>query len=206
MTTTDLVRYERACPLALRQMPPQLRHARSGEAPARDRMLTPAVEVEGRGWMKPRQGGLWTSTYEPGGGHLSAWAQWCLSEEFGINRADPVWTDCYVLRPMLARVVRIDSYDDLAWLVERCPGGALLPGRGREFPDWMAVARIADAVHLTEQGQWATRLSHPYNLYGWDCESTLWFRWMFDDVRALGPQRVVAEDPWWADGDEQEAA
>lgn len=193
--TTDLVRYAHASPLELRLMPPQLRHSPDA-APARDRMLTPVVELHP--WIKPRHGGLWTSTWKPGGGLLSAWAQWCLSEEFGVERVHPVWKGCYVLQPVIARVVRIDSYADLAWLVDRCPSEREHE-LDRMYPDWMAVARIADAVHLTDRGQWATRLSHPLNLYGWDCESTLWFRWMFDDVRALEPQRIVAEDPWWED-------
>lgn len=30
-------------------------------------------------------------------------------------------------------------------------------------------------MHLTSEGQWRTRMSSP-SLYGWDCESTLFFR------------------------------
>lgn len=30
-----------------------------------------------------------------------------------------------------------------------------------------------ECIHLTESGQWNTRLTRPLNLYGWDCESIL---------------------------------
>lgn len=48
-----------------------------------------------------------------------------------------------------------------------------------------AIAKKYDAVHLTSEGQWRTRHSTP-NLYGWDCESTLWLRWKFEKVEYIG--------------------
>lgn len=56
---------------------------------------------------------------------------------------------------------------------------------------WLKFSEMAkqfDGMHLTDNGQWATRLP-PFdspNLYGWDCESTLWFRWAFDKVEDGG--------------------
>jgi len=41
------------------------------------------------------------------------------------------------------------------------------------FPDYEECATRYDAIHLTDRGQWATRMTHPKNLYGWDCESVL---------------------------------
>jgi hypothetical protein len=149
---------------------------------------------------KPR-GGLWTSTWheEYGGG----WVQWCLSEEFECDRSDPTWPKCWLLDPAPdARVYTIDSYADLQALVDRFPHRYDYEDRGFGAhvdlqPRWLSVAEHYDGVHLTDAGQWATRLSHPLNLYGWDCESTLWFRWSFERVEYLGPRTFKAADPWW---------
>ena len=35
------------------------------------------------------------------------------------------------------------------------------------------AADSVDGIYLTEQRRWATRLSFPRSLYGWDCESIL---------------------------------
>lgn len=139
-------------------------------------------------WTKP-DGGMWTSTYHPGLG--SGWVQWCLGEEF----AGPEF-NCWRLRPDPgSRVYVIDTYDDLAALVEEYPNEHDPHWRGLDkAPHWRRVAAHYDAVHLTEEGQWATRLTHPYNLYGWDCESTLWLDWRFIDVEHLGVRSFARED------------
>lgn len=139
---------------------------------------------------KPR-GGLWTSTLS--GEQGSAWVQWCLSEGFDCDREDPTWPSCWGLDPdPQARIVVIDSYGDLRGLClkygrthtfgEDADGGPFHD----TYPDWTLLAEHYDAVHMTEEGQWATRLSEPLNLYGWDCESTLWLRWAFTSVKLLG--------------------
>ena len=48
-----------------------------------------------------------------------------------------------------------------------------------------------DAVYLTEEGQGATRLSYPVDLYGWDVPSILWLRWMFDRVEPVRRRRAA---------------
>ena len=95
----------------------------------------------------------------------------------------------------------IDSYADLQTLC-RMYGRTETFGEDSKygpfhdtFPDWSLVAERYDGVHLTDEGQWATRLSHPLNLYGWDCESTLWLRWVFDSVEELG-RRTFEAEPW----------
>ncbi len=47
------------------------------------------------------------------------------------------------------------------------------------------MARDYDGLHLTEKGQWDTHMGRT-NLYGWDMESTLWFKWPGGVVRPLG--------------------
>lgn len=155
--------------------------------------------------MKP-VGGLWTSTFDERYG--SGWVQWCLAEEFGRSRGDPVFP-IWTLDPNPeARVYEVDSYADLEALHERY-GDFAPPPRSRlpifdlshfgvPWLDWHRIAEDFDAVHLTEEGQWATRLTAPLNLYGWDCESTLWLRWAFVCTRDLGPMSYEApRDPWW---------
>jgi hypothetical protein len=53
--------------------------------------------------------------------------------------------------------------------------------------DFEKLAQDYDAMHLTKRGQIETRFSYDVNLWGgWDCESTVWFRWVFAEVRWLG--------------------
>jgi hypothetical protein len=154
-------------------------------------MLRP-IEERLCGWVKPR-GGFWTSSLTDTG--RSGWIDWCLSEgyqgpEFDLWHLDP---------DPDARVYTIDTYDDLLRLGNRYPPvcdherecDRLSLGSG---VGWRQVATDYDAVRVTEEGQWATRLSHPFNLYGWDCEATVWFRWRFTAVRHLGIQRFEHEE------------
>ncbi len=128
-------------------------------------------------WRKPAVGtGLWTSTFKSG--RTSAWA------ESGLARG----RYAFVLHPdSAARVRTIHGLPDLERLLKRY--------RRTDFGqrDWLAdfgyldYARLAqdvDALHLTERGQRQTRLTIP-DLYGWDTESTLWFRWCFSAVERI---------------------
>lgn len=54
-----------------------------------------------------------------------------------------------------------------------------------EYPDFELLAKHFDVIHLTENGQYETRLNHP-DLYGWDCESSLWLNWAVEKVEDLG--------------------
>ena len=51
-------------------------------------------------------------------------------------------------------------------------------------PDFEQLAIDYDGVHITESGESATRHTEP-GLYGWDCESTVWFRWAFSNVQKI---------------------
>lgn len=157
--------------------------------------MQPVLAVD-RVWVKPRAGGLWTSSYSSECG--SAWVQWCIEERVVADCAEGAgsWPECWLLEPHAdARICEIDSFDDL-----RRP--CLCYGRPQDdsphastYLDWSLLAEHFDAVHLTEEGEWATRLSAPYDLYGWDCESTLWFRAAFD-ATPLGARtwRIAAEE------------
>lgn len=132
-------------------------------------------------YVKP-SGGLWTSTYDER--HGSGWVQWCLDEEYSLPKAG-LW-QCTLLHPSpTARVYEIDTLADLKRLLRTFGENTLGAGLRFGYPDFEAVAREFDAIHLTDAGQWATRYSEP-SLYGWDCESTLWLRWVFASVEEIG--------------------
>jgi hypothetical protein len=134
------------------------------------------------GWVKPGGWGLWTSSLaldvEGGPWSVSEWARWCHSEEF--------WTgprSLWLLTPQAtSRIVQIDSADDLDVLHS-------VYGRPSSYHesvlDWHALAADYDGVNLTDDGMWRTRFTSP-GTYGWDCESTVWFRWAFDHVHRSG--------------------
>lgn len=127
----------------------QLRHY--GAATYDPAKFRPVVDSQR---MKPT-GGLWTSPIETHYG----WKEWCEAENFGNLSA---WFDI----TFTGTVLVIDTEADLAQL----PWVAL--GRHYALPLFQPLLlRGIDAVHLTEQGQEATRFSLPRNLYGWDCET-----------------------------------
>lgn len=123
-------------------------------------------------------GGLWTSTLVD---NSSAWVDWCRDENFG----EPDKMNWFVLHPKQdARVYVINTLSDLRRLIARYPHPdreQQIYGRMFGYVDFPRIALDYDAVHLTDAGQQATRHSEP-SLYGWDCESTLWFRWQFTEV------------------------
>lgn len=140
--------------------------------------------VQNRMFVKPLYG-LWTSTYD---GQSSAWVDWCRDEQFG----DPDACSWFLLQPNKdARVYVVDTQADLTALVARYPDPTL-PAQFRKTMtalDFEAISRDYDAVHLTHGGQVATRMSTP-SLYGWDCESTVWFHWRFTSVEKVAAALV----------------
>lgn len=181
----------------MHNLKPQL-HAPRGPEPFGQDGFRP-VEMSENNYpsVKPASGGLWTSTYL--GPQGSDWIQWCMSESFYIDQKDPRTENPWLLVPAVdARVYEIDSYSDLATLCKR--HGHRYDSKGLDYtkPNWSSISEEYDAVHLTARGETATRLSLPLDLYGWDCESTLWFRWKFDTVTPLGPRRWEPyANAWW---------
>jgi hypothetical protein len=135
-------------------------------------------------------GGFWTSTYL--GSELgSSWAQWCLEETFGYGEkgAFPSWlvipspdVSCYV----------IETYEDLDILMNKYRR-RIHPNIDIYTLDWIKLSKEYDCIQLTEAGQWNTRLTMPYNLYGWDCESTIWLNWKIESIIPLGTQNFILD-------------
>lgn len=120
---------------------------------------------------------LWTSPEAEDGG-WGGWFEWCKAEEFKRGYEDKrVWR----LRLAAgAKMYKIDCMSDLQQLI------ALYRFEPRLEPqmagiylslDWRDAARDFEGVWLTDEGQWATRMTGPDmpSLYGWDCETVLMF-------------------------------
>ncbi len=142
-------------------------------------------------------GGLWTSTWQPKW-QTSGWVEWCRHEW-------PSWLEgrvwALLTPPADARIARVDTLADLRALHTRygyLPDALARAGISHDWYRALDFARMAtdgyDGIHLTERGQWATHLSEP-NLYGWDCECTLWLRWGFTRVREIAPVAAPPEEP-----------
>lgn len=128
--------------------------------------------IRNYGFIKPN-GGLWTSTLN---GDSSDWIRWCEDNEFRVPGKWRGWT----LKPVdHARIYRVDSVSSATWLFSQYATDLRVPFW---LLDFEAVAWEWDAIHLTVKGEIVTRMMQPITFYGWDCESTLWFRWMFTSV------------------------
>ncbi len=141
--------------------------------------IIPHVEpVRNECWIKPKLGsGLWTSTYR---NNSSDWVE--TPKGMALYEPEDNW---FLLEPYpAARILTIDTAADLQNLLREFAQFPAWSTRTR-YPDFERLAQHYDALHLTEDGQERTRLSHPHSLYGWDSESTLWFRWCFTSCRRI---------------------
>lgn len=142
--------------------------------------------VNRRDWQKPT-GGLWTSTWNAEN-KQSDWLEWCMSEDFD----NPLEKSKWLLTPRPdCRIYTIDSLADLLHCIHSeygypCSYNDIFAGMyDRYYIDFERMAQDYDAIHLTARGNAETHLSFPNDLNGWDVESTLWFRWCFDEVKLV---------------------
>jgi hypothetical protein len=137
---------------------------------------------------KPR-GGLWTSTYIREIG--SDWIQ--RGREMSLI-PDPVRG--FICHPAAdARIFTIDGVNDLLELLKHYERPPIIPGITMFASiDFDRIREDFDAIHLTEEGQWRTRLPGLFSnddcfapsLSGWDCESTICMNCKFDRIEDLG--------------------
>lgn len=126
--------------------------------------------------MKPASY-LWTSTYTPDKPQMSDWLRLCHDAEHDWPPASMT-----VIEVALANVYTIDSKHDLDRFMTRAvPIRETDRGRPPETltdydVNWTETTKAwgADALRVTEEGHWETRLSRPFSTYSWDCESTAW--------------------------------
>lgn len=128
---------------------------------------------------KPRSGGLWTSTYIDKG---SAWVETVkLINYSGRQPSDMNW---YIIYPKeQLKVFEIDCIEDCEKLYDQygLDNSDFPQELAMRMIDFERIQRDYDCIHLTRRGQFETHnpLRYP-NLNGWDCESTIWFRWCFE--------------------------
>ncbi len=141
--------------------------------------------IKNNNFIKPL-GGLWTSTYNSIFG--SDWVQYSLKTG-GILVPETDYWNGYLLIPKSdIKLYEVNSYEDLEWLVNKykikvkLKNYSLYAPRIDETIDFEKMQSHWDGIHLTKQGVIETKKSYPYNLDGWDVESTIWFRWMFANV------------------------
>jgi len=131
------------------------------------------------GWVKPTAGtGLWTATVtgrnEHGHPVDSGWLEY-RRDEMADDITGTLLTE--ILPQRDARILLIDDQQHLIDLVSAFPAHYRW-NSDEQYPDWVGLAAAGwDAVHLTDRGQWKTRIPDTGpNLYGWDIESVLWLR------------------------------
>lgn len=118
-------------------------------------------------------GGLWTSTWIPET-HGSSWTHYAASQPHFIRCDQRTW---HLLTPSPdARVFTINgrrNLDKLYQLYKKRDGSL----------HFEAMAVNYDALHLTNEGI-AANYEHEL-VEDWSCESTVWFRWCFENVRRI---------------------
>ncbi len=158
-----------------RAFPPQLY---AGDRERLDRTVWP-VRNDPQRLGKPR-GGFWTSTYDRDYG--SAWVSWCVAYRYN-DPLDLHWTVLHVRQS--ARIAVIDSADTLAGFIEQYPR-ILRQRRGLDFE---LLSQDYDGLHLTTGGYIDTHSGRSaLRLLGWDCESTVWFKWVFSRTQQITPR------------------
>lgn len=132
-------------------------------------------------------GGMWTSTYTPDQEHDCDWIQWCSGA--GFYSGDHKW----LLEPKEdLDVLVIDSLKDLKTVASVYTKDTYKGSPASKIPktvfDFETMAEDFDAIRLTKEGQYETRLtgSEDPDFYGWDSESVLNFRWNWSDAEHLG--------------------
>lgn len=140
------------------------------------------------GWHKPTPlTGMWTSTY----GNPQDWLSWCLSE--GYHHSDkPYAHQSYWLLDVDidAHIFHVSDRSALVFLLEKYGTDDVDIGFSLSANlNFEKMAEDYDGMHLTTRGLGDCLYSCP-SLYGWDCESTLWFKWSFTSVKQLTFEEV----------------
>jgi hypothetical protein len=159
-----------------------------GDVAPRPEQFDPVTNGERRFHPKPK-GGMWlcpaTSDYR--------WKRWCIENQYN----DDVYRQEWTLKVKEGtRFLVIDTHSDLVELLAEYGTETVLE-RTYFLSEWSIdfekIATDYDGIWLTERGQWETRLTEP-NLYGWDLESILVFRWVFEEAEGEA-QPSVSETP-----------
>lgn len=112
---------------------------------------------------KPSAGGLWSSPVDS----KHSWYDWCMVQDWGLEDLNTSFEFTFK-----GRLLVIESRKDLA--VFRTE--PWYPGDPIHKLFFEPLLEKYDAIHLTEEGEYATKEMSLYgapSLYGWDCETVL---------------------------------
>lgn len=150
------------------------------------------------GFQKP-YGGMWTSTWETA--FSEGWPYWVLGADLHTEQLNEAW----LVTPMECRVIELVGFDmchefmvkyaeqlykDLPSFHDPADYGgdsafrralSAFGNPSMACPVWTRVMEDADAVRLLTPYSMDVRLGPYLTFNGWDCESTIWLRWAFDD-------------------------
>ena len=144
-------------------------------------------------------GGLYTSTFlgEELGSH---WLQWCMGNDFHLPN-DDIWNGYFIEIKKDAKIYVVDSVEDMNFLFDNY-STMFHEGINMEEIDFVKLSQDFDGLHMTMQGERVTR--HPFlfgfegnihrNMYGWDVESTHFFRDVFDSIEPITFKLNKGED------------
>jgi len=114
--------------------------------------------IKNREYIKSH-GGLWSSPIVSAHGWKEAAPQMDLGD----------FETSFKVR-VKGKIFTIDALEDLErFEYQEMDYGPFMVDFWPDFEELLERKYVA--VHLTEKGQRETRLSHPRNLYGWDCET-----------------------------------
>lgn len=132
-------------------------------------------------------GGLWTSTYI-NAATGSDWVVWSTSV---YNKYEKPVNSYLLTASKDAKIIHVNSIEDFDRLLEKYPlksgtnGIPLLP-MFDSLLDYEALSKDYDAFHFTRKALTEAKMSLKHmSLGSFDCESTVWFRWCFDEVEIL---------------------
>jgi hypothetical protein len=124
-------------------------------------------EIKNKLFSNKPEGGLWCSPIES----KNEWKDFLIGEDWRTETLEK--SVIFELKPN-SKILKIDSYKDLKKQVsifekKIYPEHSYLRG----FLDYEKLTLEYDAIFLTANGQYDTRMAFDTNLYGWDCECLL---------------------------------
>jgi hypothetical protein len=148
--------------------------------------VQPVINRTQNYFNKPQSGGLWTSSItvrDP-----SDWAVIGGLVEGMVTPDSQMWR----LTPKSdTRILHITDRGAFDAMMSRYRHTVSIGPMQFAVTDFERLSHDFDALHVTQRAisEVSATAIDPTDasLYGWDLESTLWFRWMFEQVEHLGP-------------------
>jgi len=136
------------------------------------------VPIKNRECFNKPIGGLWCCPYTPDREYISAWQEWCL----GNGEEEWLSNDAVIITlkedAMYWCIDDQEALQDIIDIVgeQEDKMFKLCGMKMNTYIDFEEAKKTFDAIYLTANGQWKTRMPDErnwLNLYGWDCESVL---------------------------------